>query len=482
MKIPDFAGITDAAGLTADQRDTMARLLDVYEGVRPRNSKLRAYYDGNIKVREFGLTIDSSTLRNDQVCYWPEKAVTSLADRIRLDGFVFEDGGSDDSLAEVVAANNLVTAYQRYQPCKLIQGCMFAAVNATDRGAQIRFHSADTAAALPDGNHDSGIIGAGFVIARSGRLPGSPKKRMAPLQVNLYEPGRVTEIVRTDSKSWTAIRHDLDESQPLMVAFTHNSTGFKPFGQSRITKAVQSLTRDAVRALWRMELSSAFYSIPQRYIIGLSDEMYDALASDKTRQYLDSLFIATRDDDGAPTYGQLSGNTPQPFVDEIRALGCQFSGATGVPLSSLGIVTDNPISAEAIAASREDLIMTAERDIAADQASLKRLALLAMAVEGDTTVDQLTDTQKSVLARFRSPIMTSVGAMADSVMKIGSIAGDWFVQSDVFLEMLGFDAATVARVNSDRRRAQATTALAALASVPDAEDVEEDVPDTLLEA
>jgi hypothetical protein len=77
------------------------------------------------------------------------------------------------------------------------------------------------------------------------------------------------------------------------------------------------------------------------------------------------------------------------LTDELRALACQFSGATGVPLNSLGIVQDNPSSAEAIQAAREDICLVAERDIEADKATLRRVMQAAMSVEKNTTVDML---------------------------------------------------------------------------------------------
>lgn len=470
MRWTDFGGIKNAVGLAKGQKAVLEELVEVYNHVNGRNQKLRAYYDGKVKVREFGLTIDSSRLRNDQVCFWPQKSVEALAERVRFDRFVFEDGSQDAILDAIVRENNLINSYSRYQPSKYTQGCMFSTIGRWNDSVKIRFHSAETAVAISDGNHDSGIIGAGMAIARRERTSWSGK-RTAPTIVNLYEPGRITVLKRIGEASWVATVQPVAEEQPMMLAFTHKSTGTKPFGQSRINAAVRSLTRDAVRTLWRMELSSAFYSIPQRYIIGLSDEMYDALADNKAKQYLDSLFLATRDDDGAPEYGQLTGNSPQPFIDQLRALASMFSGVTGVPLNSLGIVQDNPSSAEAIAAAREDICITAEDDIAADKVVLERMAQLAMAIANNTTTDRLTDAQKSVMAHFKNPTMPSLVSQADAMMKIATTA-PWFTESDVFLEQLGFDASTIARIKSDRRRSQAANTLSALASVPNVEQTD----------
>lgn len=61
-----------------------------------------------------------------------------------------------------------------------------------------------------------------------------------------------------------------------------------------------------------------------------------------------------------PQYGQLSQGSMQPHSDYIRSLAARFSGETNVPLSSLGVVSDNPSSAEAIYAAKEDMVIDAQ--------------------------------------------------------------------------------------------------------------------------
>ena len=49
----------------------------------------------------------------------------------------------------------------------------------------------------------------------------------------------------------------------------------------------------------------------------------------------------------------------QPHIDYMRSLAARFSGETNVPLSELGMVTDNPASAEAVYAAKESMIVDA---------------------------------------------------------------------------------------------------------------------------
>ena len=166
-----------------------------------------------------------------------------------------------------------------------------------------------------------------------------------------------------------------------------------------------------------------------------------------------------------PQLQQLPSNSPQALISLIEADAKLFSGSTGVPLNSLGIVQDNPSSAEAIAESRKDLTDEAESLIAEQlEPAMRDVALMVMAVESNRTVDQLDDAQLSVMPKFANPAMPSMSARTDAAMKIASV-DEGFAGTDVFYEMCGLDQATIARLRSEKQRAQAVNAVAALNSV-----------------
>jgi hypothetical protein len=211
-----------------------------------------------------------------------------------------------------------------------------------------------------------------------------------------------------------------------------------------------------------MQISGAFYSMAKLYMVGLTDEQFDSVMENKSKYQLSRILAMTSGQDGEhPQVGQLSGNSPQPFIDELRALACQFSGATGVPLNSLGIVQDNPSSAEAISASREDIALTAERDIEADKGTLSRVLRAALAVEGNTTTDRLTDEQADIRPRFASPMLYSLASRADWATKVNSVRPG-FGETDVAARMMGIDDADLESVKSDEAKAASNAAIAAI--------------------
>ena len=455
----DLTGIEDAEGITDEARAWVSDLRDEYMLHAGHNAELRRYYDGHVKVGDYGVTAD---IPNDQTCHWPQKAVDALADRIRLRSLTVPDGDQRE-LDEVVARNSLIDNYNRHVACKLLYGCMAATVTrSVDGHAVVRFHSAETFTALPSPDFTDGVVAGGLAIARRERTPWS-EGRTVPTVVNLHVPGNVGQFRQVDAGHWTYSDGPVRENLPTLYVFSHNGTGtLAPFGQTRITRFVRTLTDDAIRCMWHMQVSGAFYSMAKLYMVGLTDEQFDAVMENKSKYQLSRMLALTTNDEGqAPTVGQLSGNSPQPFIDELRALACQFSGATGVPLNSLGIVQDNPSSAEAIGAAREDICLIAERDIEADRATLRRVCAAALAVERNVTTDQLPEGDRAVLASYDQPMLNSLAARTDAALKIASVDSA-FGGGDTFYEMVGMDEAAIASIRADKTRAAAAAAYSSM--------------------
>ena len=444
--------ILSAKGLDAADRAALGDLLDVYNSTRSRNANLENYYEGDVLIKDIGIDIlpANADIHANLSCDWAKKAVKSLANLVRFDAFVFEDGEGDDGLSRALAESNFYSAFSRYRVGMFKKGCMFSTVNTEGGHARVRFHSADNGAAIIDTGKER--IGSGFVIADAKVMPWSFNKQEA-VQVNLFLPGRRVAIYRDDFSSWHAESVATPEDRPMMEALVYAPTDTKPMGSSRISKQVIDLVDDVLRVRLAMVLSTAFYSVPLRAILGLSDAMYDKLAESRWGTYLNPLLLATSNKGQIPELKQLPSNSPDALIRIIEADAKLFSGATGVPLNSLGIVQDNPSSAEAIVEAKRDLVEEAEDVIMGLQQSMRNIALMCMAVESNTTTDRLSDAQKGVMAKFENPAMPSIASRTDAAMKIASI-DEGFAGTDVFYEMVGFDQATIARVKAQKRRTE----------------------------
>ena len=178
--------------------------------------------------------------------------------------------------------------------------------------------------------------------------------------------------------------------------------------------------------------------------------------------------VLTSDGDVNPEVGQLPQGSMQPHADYERQLAAKFSGETSIPVSSLGVIHDNPSSAEAIYAEREDIVVKAQNFNRDNRSALKRLGKLMVAVAENTTMDALPVEVDSIEPRFMNPSLPSVASRTDAVVKQVSAVPE-FANSRVFWEQLGYDDAQIARIQSDIRRAKAQDALTAMFQKQDAD-------------
>jgi hypothetical protein len=224
--------------------------------------------------------------------------------------------------------------------------------------------------------------------------------------------------------------------RPTIEALTYRPTFEKPLGQSRINRAVMSITDSAVREALRTEISAEFFTSPQKYLLGADTDAFKHKT--KWEAYIGNIFAVGRDENGdLPTFGQLSQGSMQPHTDYMRALAARFSGETNVPISTLGIIHDQPASAEAIYAASEPLIIECEDYNDSARETLRTLALMALAAEQGVSLDGLDDRYRDFTPNFRSPAMPSVVSQTDAMVKIASVVPG-FAGTDVFFEQIGF--------------------------------------------
>jgi hypothetical protein len=176
-----------------------------------------------------------------------------------------------------------------------------------------------------------------------------------PVLEAYFVPGR-TDYIR-NGKVERSYNHNVD--YPLLVPIVFRPDARRPFGHSRISRSCMDQIQAACRTIRRSEVSAEFYSYPQRYVLGLSE---DAEQMDKWRATMSSMLDFRKDEDGdRPTVGQFQQQSMQPYTDQLRTFAALFAGETGLTLDDLGFATENPSSAEAIKAAHENLRLTATK-------------------------------------------------------------------------------------------------------------------------
>lgn len=434
------------------------RLWLVWRDRRIENSIKVAYYNCEQPLRNLNITIPPRMAdRVNSRCDWARMAVDYLANRSVFEGFAFAetDETNEAIINAIVDGNDMTDVYDGATRAELICSPAFLTVSAGFAGepsAIIRAYSATEAAAL--WNERKRRIEAAFTVVSSDDF-GEPDA------YNIYTENAVIEVWKVGGL-WKYKEHPHDHGRPLIEPLRYRWDTWHPFGHSRISKSVRDVTDEARANEVYTAVASEFYSAPQRYLLGADDDIFDGV--DKWEAYIGNIFAVTRDADGnVPQYGQLPQMTLEPLLARRRDLAKQFSGMTGVPTHSLGVVADsNPTSYEAMHMSENDIVIEAEHLNRSNGKALENVARMALAIAKGKPIGQLDSAESSVFAIFANPQRPSLSQRSDFAMKTAAIYPA-YVETSVFKEDMGWDAATRKRLENEERIVKAGNLVQTLA-------------------
>ena len=451
-------------GLGEKEVSQLKDLLHVLQYHETKNREKNRYYEGKVTLGEvnLGIALPDGMQGLEIGCAWGAKTVDVLAGRSMFDGFVGTNGEEVEELSDIVRDNNLIAEYPKACRDELKIGCSFATLSADPEiGCKIRFHSAQTAAGLWNG--EKGRIDCGLAIIDT--VKDEEQKVFRPSLVNMYTDDAIWVMQRTDSV-WTAEKHPHRMGRPLMEPIIYNPTSTKPFGQSRIKEPIRRLIQGYVRTVANATIGLEFSTAPQKYLLGVTDEQFDAVVNQKFMQYVGNILASTVNPETGekPTFGQLQQGHITPHVEMLRMLATQFSAATGLTVTDTGVVNDaNPTSSDAILAQSQTLVAMAEQLNASNGDAMRTIGMMAIAIKNGITLADLSDSQKNIVAHFKNPAMPSVAVTADAAIKIASARSE-FANTDTFLEMIGFDQADIRRIKAQEQRVRGQQTLIEVAN------------------
>ena len=327
--MPEYRGIEYLRGKLAEKRE---RVLVRYK-----------FYDMKYFVRDFGIANREALQYLNSIVGWCGKAVDSMGDRLVIDEFDQDDFGFN----EIMNLNNKDIFTGAAIQDALISSCSFIYISKDADG----FPRLQTITA---GDATGVIDPITYMLTEGYAVLERDKYKKATLEAYFTADGtwyyRGNEVVDY-----------VENPAPyaLLVPIINRPDAMRPFGRSHISRACMSIVKSAIRTIRRSEISAEYYSFPQKYVTGLSQ---DAERMDTWKATISSFLAFEKDDEGDhPVLGQFQQQSMTPYESQLKMFAGLFAGETGLTLDDMGFPTDNPSSADAIKSQHENLRLKARK-------------------------------------------------------------------------------------------------------------------------
>lgn len=364
------------------------------------------YYEMKNNAQDFSSLAPEKFKGLKETVGWCAKAVDSLADRLQFDEFQ----NDEFDLSEIFLSNNQDILIDSAVLSALISACSFVYIREDNGYPRLQ---------VIDGSNATGIIDPVTNLLTEGYAV-LERDSMGVVKTEAYFMAGMTEIY-----SHGVLVQRIPNAAPyaLLVPIIYRPDAKRPFGHSRISRACIAYTQTALRTIKRSEVSAEFYSFPQKYVLGLSEdaEFNNRLAT------ISSFLNFTKDGDGDhPIVGQFQQQSMTPYTEQLRTLASLFAGETGLTLDDLGFATENPSSAEAIKAGHENLRLTARKAQRTFGTGLLNVGYLAVCIRDRYAYqrDAFRDTKVAWLPIFE-PDAAALSGVGDAIYKINQAVPDY---------------------------------------------------------
>lgn len=364
------------------------------------------YYEMKNNAQDFSSLAPEKFKGLKETVGWCAKAVDSLADRLQFDEFQ----NDEFNLSEIFLSNNQDILIDSAVLSALISACSFVYIREDNGYPRLQ---------VIDGSNATGIIDPVTNLLTEGYAV-LERDSMGVVKTEAYFMAGMTEIY-----SHGVLVQRIPNAAPyaLLVPIIYRPDAKRPFGHSRISRACIAYTQTALRTIKRSEVSAEFYSFPQKYVLGLSEdaEFNNRLAT------ISSFLNFTKDgDDDHPIVGQFQQQSMTPYTEQLRTLASLFAGETGLTLDDLGFATENPSSAEAIKAGHENLRLTARKAQRTFGTGLLNVGYLAVCIRDRYAYqrDAFRDTKVAWLPIFE-PDAAALSGVGDAILKINQAVPDY---------------------------------------------------------
>lgn len=384
------------------------------------------YYEEKQRAIDLGISTPEGLEWFNCVNGWCTKAVDGLADRLQFDQFE----NDNFKFKEMFDQNNPDIFFDDAILSALITSCSFVYISKGAGEGRVRFQ-------IIDGTNATGVLDDFTKLLVEGYAVLDRDGKGNPISEAYFTPGR-TEVY-TKGSDQVAVEK-FNSKYCALVPIIYKPDARRPFGHSRISRACMEYAKAAMRTLKRTEISAEFYSFPQKYATGLSQ---DAELMDSWKATMSAMLTFTKDEDGErPTLGQFQQGSMTPHVEELKSIASMFAGETGLTLDDLGFVTSNPSSAEAIKAAHEGLRLIAAKAQRCFAVGFKNVGYIGACLRDnqDYTREEIFETRVAWRPVFE-PDAATLSLIGDGVLKLNQAMqnGNDYINEDRMRRLTGIE-------------------------------------------
>lgn len=451
--------------LTPDEIGLIEHLIKKLQGHDGKNYLVERYYEGKNKLKDLRISIPPQLTAIETVVGWAGTAVDVLEERLDLEGFLApENLGVND----IFRANELDLESSLGHKDALIFGTGFVTVGRGMDGEAdplITIESPKKMTSLYDLR--TRRLSAALLVDRDANGKAMSGTLYLPDQ-NIY--------LEYANKQWVDVDRDIHNLGRVLVAqLPNNPRSGDPYGRSEITRAVRSYTDSAMRTLVGAEVAREFYSAPQRYILGASEDTFldaDGKPLNAWSVYQGRVLgIPYNEAEGVmPQVGQFNANDTRPYFDQIRAYAQMLAAETAIPTNYLGFQTDNPASADAIRQMEARLVKRAERRQRQFGRTWSEVARLSLLVRDGEIPEEAMD----IRPIWRDASTPTRAAAADEAVKLIA-AGVLLPDSEITYNRIGLSDSDKQQLKIEKKVAQATSLIGNLAAAAQAANQNQEV-------
>ena len=450
--------------LSESEQASLDRLVEQWRQKRPRNNLRTAFYDLKNATRHLmSANAPAEVRRRRYVLGWSAMAVDKLNRRCNLDGWFDANGNDLASLGiDTLEQDNRLRS-------ELSQAGISSLIHAVSWLVTVRGGPGEPEVlVLPrDATTATGIWDVRRRSITSFLSITDVDEQGEPTGMVMYLPDLTLDMVKEDGR-WTLERRPHRDGVPVDPVRYKPRLG-RPFGSSRITRAVMSLHEQAIGVMMRADVNGIAYSLPRYALLGTTEAAFqnaDGSPKPSWQAAWDAIWAIGDDMELAGQNSALAradvkqfhGQSPEPQNMHLRMLAQLMSGETGIPIGEFGLIGDaNPTSAEALTVSKDDLIAEAESATDGWTPDISAAVSRALRMLNDGDVPETL----AVSPVWRNHMYVSRAVAADAGSKTLEKV-PWLADTEVGLELLGLSPAQIRRALAERRAASGRELLRSL--------------------